>query len=94
MLAQASLHSSSSGWPVRVDAMPIRTAVAPERRHMLTAGEQWPDGAAAKQRLATDARRTQARAMKRIPEAQGLESTGGGARELDRHFDRIGAARW
>jgi hypothetical protein len=56
---------------------------------MLAARQQGPDAAAAEQGLAADAARAKAGAVERVPEAQGLEAAGGGARELDRHLDGV-----
>jgi hypothetical protein len=75
--------------PLRVHLVTIGAAVTAERRHMLAARQQGPDAAAAEQGLAAHAARAKSGTVERVPEAQGLEAAGGGARDLDRHFNSV-----
>ena len=85
--------ASRSRLAVGVDRVAVGAAVAAERRDVLAARQQRADGApVAEERLAADARRAEARAVERVPEAQRLEAAGGDARELDRDLDRVAAA--
>ena len=78
---------------VFIDRVAVGAAVTGKGRDMLGAGQQRPDGAAvAEQRFATDARCAETRAVEGVPEAQGLEAPGGGARQFDRDLHRIAAA--
>ena len=78
---------------LRIDRVAVGAAVTGKGRDMLGAGQQRPDGAAvAEQRFATDARCAETRAVEGVPEAQGLEAPGGGARQFDRDLHRIAAA--
>src|SRR5215470_1996400 len=58
---------------------------------MLRSTQQRPDRARAEELLAADARGTEAGAMKRVPEGERLVAASRGARELQRHLDRVGA---
>ena len=59
---------------------------------MFGAGQKRPGDLAAERRLAADRGGAEARAVEGVPERQGLEAAGGGAGDLHRDFDRVGAA--
>ena len=78
------------GLALGVDRMPIGTAVAAKRCDMFRAGQEGADPAAAEQGFAANAAGAKARAMKSVPETQGLEPAGCRARQLDGDFHRVG----
>ena len=81
------------GLSVGVHRVAVRAAVAAEGRDMFGAGQQRAHRArAAKQRLAADAGRAEAGAVKRIPETEQLGAPRGNACEFDRHFHGVGPA--
>src|SRR6478735_10330446 len=73
--------------------MAIGAVMARPGRDMLGAWQERAGDAGAEGRLAADARGAEARTVKRIPEGQGLEAPGCGAREPERHLHRIRTAR-
>jgi hypothetical protein len=93
-------HHRGAGQPALFELRPavgvhqvtVGAAIAAKRRDMFTAGQQRTDPPGAEQALAADAAGAEARAVEGVPEAQGLETTGGRAGQLDRHLDGIAAA--